>query len=280
MERLENFEKKNPIFWMTAGCLFVAVIGLVDFVTGREFAFSLFYLIPIVLVSWFSGKNFGFVISAIAAITWFIADAQYEQSYSQPIIGYWNAAIRFGFFVVVNQLLPALKALEREKHISRTDDLTGIPNRRHFFEVINTEINRSQRYKHPFTIAYIDLDGFKAVNDRFGHQTGDQLLCTFVNQVKSYLRRTDFMARLGGDEFILLLFETDQAEALMIISKIQSALLDEMKRNDWPVTFSIGVLIYRDGSITADELISRADNLMYSVKKKGKNAINYAVYVS
>jgi diguanylate cyclase (GGDEF)-like protein len=278
MDRLANLEKKSSLFWMTTGCLFVAGVGIADVVTGSELGFGLFYLIPIALVTWFSGRNPGFAISVIAAITWFIADALGGQSYSQPIVRYWNAAVRLGFFVVVTLLLPALKALEREKEIARIDPLTGIANRRHLFEAAQTELYRSQRYKRPFTIAYIDLDGFKTVNDQSGHRTGDRVLCAVVNRAKSHLRRTDFMARLGGDEFILLLPETDQDAAQIIVPKFQAALLDEMRRNDWPVTFSVGAFTYRDGPIDADELIKRADDLMYSVKKNGKNAIAYAVY--
>jgi len=279
MDRLANLEKKISLYWMTTGCLFVAVVGIGDYVTGNELSFSLFYLIPIVLVTWFSGRNLGLAISVIAAITWFVADALVGQSYPPPlVIRYWNAIVRLCFFVVVTLLLSALKALEREKEIARVDHLTGTANRRYFFEVAQTELDRSQRYKRPFTIAYIDLDGLKTVNDQSGHRTGDKLLCAVVNRAKSHLRRTDLMARLGGDEFILLLPEIGQDAAQMIIPKIQSILLDEMRRNDWPVTFSIGALTYRDGPITADELLRRADELMYSVKRSGKNAIAYAVY--
>jgi diguanylate cyclase (GGDEF)-like protein len=278
MNRLTNLEKKSSLFWMTIGCLFVAGVAIAHFVSDPDLSLSIFYLIPIVLVTWFSGRNLGLAMSFIAAITWFIVDALAGESYSLPIIRYWNAAVRLGFFVVVTLLLPALKALEREKEIARIDDLTGTANRRHFFEVAQAELNRSQRYKHAFTIAYIDLDGLKTVNDQSGHRTGDKLLCAVVNRAKSHLRITDLMARLGGDEFILLLPEIDQDAAQIIVPKIQSALLDEMRRNDWPVTFSIGALTYRDGPITADELIKRADDLMYSVKKNSKNAIAYAVY--
>ncbi len=278
MDLLANLEKKIALYWITTGCVSVAVVGIGDYVTGNELSFSLFYLIPIVLVTWFSGRNLGLAISVIAAITWFIADALVGQPYSQPIIRYWNAAVRLGFFVLVTLLLPALKALEHEKEIARVDHLTGTANRRHFFEVAQTELDRSQRFKRPFTIVYIDLDGLKTVNDQSGHRTGDKLLCAVVNRAKSHLRRTDLLARLGGDEFILLLPEIGQDAAQMIVPKIQSILLNEMRRNKWPVTFSIGALTYRDGPITADELIKRADDLMYSVKRSGKNAIAYAVY--
>lgn len=123
-----------------------------------------------------------------------------------------------------------------------------------------------------------DLDGFKAVNDQSGHHTGDKVLRAVVNRAKSRLRKTDSLGRLGGDEFMLLLPEVDHDAAKLTVPIIQSALLDEMRRNHWPVTFSIGVVTYQHGPMTADELIRRADEVMYSVKKEGKNAIAYAVY--
>jgi diguanylate cyclase (GGDEF)-like protein len=275
-DRLANLEKKSALSWMATGCLFVASIGILDIATGSEISFSLFYLIPIALAGWFSGRNLGLAISVISALMWFIADVLAGQSYSLPIIRYWNAAVRLGFFVLVSLLLPKLKALEREKAIARLDDLTGAANRRHLFEVAQAELDRSQRYKRPFTIAYIDLDGFKAVNDQSGHRTGDKLLCAIASVAKSHLRKTDLVGRLGGDEFILLLPEIGHDAARVTVRKIQSALLDEMRRNHWPVTLSIGVVTYVDGPITVDELIRRADELMYSVKETGKNAIAYA----
>jgi diguanylate cyclase (GGDEF)-like protein len=275
---LEYLEKRSSLFWIITGSISVVGVGVADIATGRELAFSLFYLAPIALITWFSGRTLGFVISVASAVMWFIADVSAGQSYSQPVIRYWNAVARLGFFVAVTLLLPALRALEREKGLARTDHLTGVANRRRFFEVAQTELDRSQRYKRPFTIAYIDIDGFKTVNDQWGHSAGDKLLCAVVNRAKSQFRKTDFIARLGGDEFVVLLPETDQHTARIAVPKIQDTLIDEMRRNDWPVTFSIGVLTIVEAQITTDELIKRADSLMYSVKKDGKNAIAYAIY--
>jgi len=275
---LANLEKRSSLFWMIIGLIFVVGVGAIDFETGSELAFSLFYLIPIVFVTWFASKKLGLVFSVISAITWFVADAFTGQSYSQPFIRYWNAGIRLGFFVVVTLLLPALKELDREKEMARTDYLTGVSNRRSFFEIAQRELDRTQRYKQPFTLAYIDLDGFKTVNDQWGHRVGDKLLCAVVNQARKCLRKTDTIARLGGDEFMLLLPETDQVESQIIVSRIQFDLLQEMQRNNWPVTFSIGVLTCRQSQVTTDELIKKADELMYSVKKNGKNAVAYEVY--
>ncbi len=277
---LKHFDKSSSLFWILTGLAFVVCIGIVDIVTGTELAFSVFYLIPIVLVTWFSGRNPGLMISLASAAMWFIADDLAGQTYSLPLIRYWNTVVRLGFFVLVTLLLPALKALESEKSLARTDYLTSIPNRRHFFELAQTELDRSQRYNHPITVAYIDLDSFKAVNDHWGHKTGDKLLCAVVDRVKSQLRSTDVIARLGGDEFVILLPETDQDAAKLAISKIQNALTDEMRLNGWPVTFSIGVLTCLETQISLDDLIKTADGLMYSVKKNGKNAISYTVYAA
>ena len=275
---LEYLEKSSSLFWALLGFIVVICIGGADILTGSELAFSVFYLIPIGVVTWFSGRNPGLFISLVSAVMWFLADDLSGQSYSQPLIRYWNTAVRFGFFVVVTILLPVLRALEREKSLARTDYLTGIANRRHFFELAQTELERSQRYQHPITLAYIDLDNFKIVNDQWGHKTGDKLLCAVVDRAKSQLRGTDTIARLGGDEFVLLLPETDQVAAKMVIPKIHNILTDEMRLNGWPVTFSIGVLTCLDTQIPMDELIKRADGLMYFVKRTGKNAIAYEVF--
>ncbi|PPD03816.1 MAG: GGDEF domain-containing protein [Methylobacter sp.] len=269
---------KNPVILLIA-CLLVNIgIGVVDFKLGREFGFSIFYLMPIILVTLVLGRHVGLIFCIIATGTWFAVDQLSNTSYSHPMIGYWNAIMRLGFFVMITWLFPFLQELEREKQISRIDDLTGIANRRYFFELLQAELNRFQRYKHAFTIVYIDLDGFKLVNDKYGHMIGDRVLCAFVNRAKKLLRDTDIIGRLGGDEFIFLLPEMGQDDAKITVAKVQSGLLDEMNKNNWPVTFSIGVLSYKMGEISADELVKRADRLMYTVKNNSKNAIAYGVY--
>jgi diguanylate cyclase (GGDEF)-like protein len=179
----------------------------------------------------------------------------------------------------VTLLLSALKkAHEHEKELARVDSLTGAVNARFFSELMQLEIARSQRYGHPLTLAFVDVDNFKAVNDRFGHSVGDKVLYSIVTHVRGHLRKTDVIARLGGDEFAFLLPETDQTGARVTFSKIQIGLLDEMRRNNWPVTFSIGVVTCISTPQTSDELVKQADDLMYSVKNNGKNGIIYSVY--
>ncbi len=274
-----RLEQRGPFFWVVAGFVLVLGVGIVDLLTGYELAFSLFYFLPVSLVAWFGGRNIGIAISVVSGICWFGADHFAGHPYSHPAIPYWNAAIRFSVFLTVAILVSALRrAHDHEKELARIDGLTGAVNVRFFYELLRMEIDRTQRTQRPFTIVYLDLDNFKQVNDHNGHSVGDKVLYAVVDRAKSQLRRIDVVARLGGDEFAFLLPETDQSEARVVISKVQIGMLEEMRRNNWPVTFSIGVLTCFEVPKAIDELIKQADALMYSVKNSGKNAIRYAIY--
>ena len=279
MHTIDRLEKWSKSLWLLIGFVLILGLGLLDFLTGYEFSFSLFYLLPISLVVWFAGRLLGVAASIASAVAWLLADILSGNHYSSPIIYFWNTAIRFGFFLIVTLLLAALKkALEREKVVSRTDRLTGAASVDFFYELFQAEIYRFQRNQHPFTLVYIDLDNFKAVNDQFGHSVGDMVLRSVVSQSRNVLRKTDIVARLGGDEFAILFPETDQKTAQALIPRIQQGLLAEMKKSNWPVTFSIGAITFLATPGTINDLIKMADDLMYTVKNDGKNAIGYSVY--
>jgi len=275
MRLLDYFEGKPR--WLVAGLGFAAIgiVGVMDFVTGRELSIAVFYLLPIAFVTWFVRRKAGVVISLIGALVWFIAD-YLDATDANPIIIYWNGFMMLGFFLVFTDILDKLHdALGREQVLARKDHLTGAENSRSFLEILAEEMERSRRYGHPFTVAYIDLDNFKQVNDRFGHSAGNEVLCRVVGVIRSHLRTTDTVARLGGDEFALLLTETGFAQADAVFRKIHPILLDAMGERGWPVTFSIGVVTYAVPPPTVDEAIRRADDLMYAVKNSGKNRVRH-----
>jgi diguanylate cyclase (GGDEF)-like protein len=110
----------------------------------------------------------------------------------------------------------------QERNLSRTDTLTGIPNRRAFLESLEIEKNRARRYDHPLTLDYVDLDHFKQLNDTLGHNTGDELLRVVANAMKLDVRQVDVLARLGGDEFAVLLPETGRVAASAAFGKLRS----------------------------------------------------------
>ncbi len=277
--RAELLENRPTRFWVMVCIGLVLGVAVLDTLTGYELAFSLFYLLPIAVATWYGNRNLGLLLSLASAISWFTADTLMEHPYSHPAIPYWNTAIRFGIFLVVTLLISELKkAHEREKGFARNDYLTGAVNRRYFNELLEMEMNRSARNSRPLCLAYVDLDNFKYVNDHFGHAAGDAVLCTTVQYAKARLRKVDVVARLGGDEFAILLSETHQADARVVITEIRNGLLEEMQRQKWPVTFSFGVLTCHQPPATPEALIKAADQLMYRVKHAGKDSVEYAEY--
>jgi len=279
MRTREHSDRRSRLFFIAIGFVLVIAIGAFDEITGPEYSTSLFYLIPIILVTWYTDRWIGAIISVSSAMTWFIADAMAGATYSKWIVPYWNAVIRLGFFLVITYLLAELKnALDTEREMARVDSLTGAVNGKYFVELANDEIARAGRYGHPFTLAYIDLDNFKTVNDHFGHIEGNGVLSTVVSTIRKNIRATDVIARLGGDEFAILFPETGVDQAKVAVRKIQRSLLDSMQMNEWPVTFSIGAVTFVTAPSTVDEMIKLADALMYSVKNTGKNEIKHEVF--
>ena len=276
---VEYLSKLPQLLLISVGTGMVLLVGILNHMAGPEISTTIFYLIPIVLVTWFTKRSIGFVFSILSALTWLIADLTSGAAHLNSDIPYWNGVARLGSFFILTFVLSTLKnTLRQEKEYSRTDFLTGTRNRRYFIELLNMEINRAHRYDHPFTVVCIDLDNFKTVNDCFGHSTGDILLRLIARTIQQNIRVTDTLARLGGDEFAILLPETGRNVAEVILQKVQEINLEIMRRHGWPVTFSIGVATFTSPPSTVDDTLRISDQLMYSAKNKGKNSIQYEVF--
>jgi diguanylate cyclase (GGDEF)-like protein len=276
MQVIEFLQRQSKRCIVSAGVVQVLVLWIIDYVTGPDFSFVVFYLFPVFLVTWFAGKQAGIAISLMSGIAWFVADMLTATADGSGAIPYLNLVTKLGFFLVVNFTISSLKvSLEREREMARTDYLTRVANSRYFAEIASNEIKRAGRYLHPFTVAYLDIDDFKSVNDRWGHSTGDQLLALVAETIRSNIRATDSIARLGGDEFVFLLPETGYDAASVVIQKVNQSLQAAMGRKGWPVTFSIGVVTFRTPPDSVDGMIRVADAFMYSVKHSGKNRIQH-----
>jgi diguanylate cyclase len=168
--------------------------------------------------------------------------------------------------------------LEQEKVRAVTDTLTGLPNREAYGERVHNEILRWQRYQHPLSLAVLDIDFFKKVNDEYGHQMGDKVLKAISTSVANRLREVDFMARFGGEEFVLLLPETTAEEALSLLNRTRERLAkthmrskkDDGEETKFTVTVSIGISEFKEGD-TADDVFERADKALYEAKESGRN---------
>jgi len=275
VEFLNNRSQASLVFLYFS---LVALIGFVDYWTGVQVSVSILYLLPITMAAWFSGKSQSLMVSLLSATAWLMADLQEEKHYSILAAPYWNSVVMLSIFLIVGYLLAELKTLlQREESLARTDYLTGVANKRSFTELTDFEIKRFARYGHIFSVAYIDIDNFKQVNDQYGHNAGDELLKTVADGIKNKIRETDLAARLGGDEFVVFLPETGSEDAEAVISKIIQGLSGEMEKNKWQVTFSIGLATFLKPPRTVEEIIAKADSLMYSAKTGGKNMIKKEV---
>lgn len=273
MNIIRYLQTKPKWLSLILGLSLVIMLGYIDSTIPPNISFSPFYLIPVSLTTWLAGELAGLLISVASAVTWYLVNPV-EKSAGNDFIPLWNAFMRFIFFAITTYLLAEIKySRQRENKLSRTDALTGLANSRAFFELAEREIKRGIRYRYSLTVAYIDADNFKQFNERFGSRTGDDLLKIIADTITANLRNTDLIARLGGDEFAILLPETGYEPAQTAISRVQNALLETVSERKWPVTFSIGAVTFIKPPASVEEMIERADNIMYFVKHNGKNMV-------
>jgi diguanylate cyclase (GGDEF)-like protein len=259
------------------GSLFgIFCIGMLDYLTGSELSFSIFYLIPISIATLSAGPRWGMAISVLSAGVWYLADQSAGIGYNNMFIPLWNTLMRFGYFSLHTALLTVLVTLlDQMRTMALTDSLTGAANWRNFEGFARRELQKSSRSGLPITVAYADLDNFKAINDHLGHDAGDLILRMTVQISQKNIRPGDMVARIGGDEFVFLFPETDFDGASHVLERIRTAFHEEMKQDDKQMTMSIGAYTYAAPPASVEDLLKRADNLMYTVKQGGKNGLRH-----
>ncbi len=181
---------------------------------------------------------------------------------------------------IISLMKTAFELVEAElelKKLAITDELTGIFNRRYFLDVAEREIARALRFGKPFAAILLDIDGFKKINDRYGHGAGDAVLVNLASICKRHCRKIDTFARYGGDEFYFLLPECTREEAQIFAERIRSAIEKmrvDYEGNSIPVTASLGVQSFTGAEDSLDRLLIRTDSAMYAAKQAGKNQIS------
>lgn len=273
MNLTEFLGRQNKHVLVAIGIVLLLGITVGDFVTGPEFASSVFYLIPVSFFAWFIGKRVGLITAVMSAVITLVVHAAFPHTRRSVII-YWNAAAWLGVYVFFVLIIAELRGLyEREWHFSHTDVLTKLANRRAFFEILETEKERATRYGFPLTLAYLDIDHFKQINDRFGHPAGDRLLAIVAKTMQNNVRKIDVAARLGGDEFAVLLPETAADAASAVLRKLHEVLDAKMRDGHWPITFSMGAVTFQPPPNSVQEMISKADEVMYAAKTSGRDRV-------
>jgi len=275
---------RDVIFWkpnrdkrlavVAFGVVLTSLIYLLHTVTGPAYEFHIFFSLPVSFVTWYAGAFAGYALAALAVSLWLIADRELIGVQADPLPLLFNTSARLLLNVgAVWLILNLQRLLKRERRLAREDPLTGLANRREFFEQGRRALAQAERRAAPFTAAFIDLDRFKEVNDRLGHDAGDAVLRCVANELQGDLRTGDVVGRLGGDEFALLMPGMDSAKAGPCVETLRQRLLAVMRAHDWPVSFSIGVASYGTAPESLDAVLTTADGLMYGAKDGGRDRI-------
>ncbi|HUF13511.1 MAG TPA: GGDEF domain-containing protein [Longimicrobiales bacterium] len=256
-----------------ASLVLLVVLGWLDLATGWELSFSIFYFVPVALGSWRGGSRAAIALALASGVVWYSADQLAGHMYSRSWTPYWNAFVRFGMFLALGLTLAALRAaLQRANALARIDALTGVANSRAFQEQLLYHMESARRHRDPITLAAIDLDNFKTVNDIDGHAGGDDALVKVARVLTNRLRAVDVIARIGGDEFAALLPRTSHDGAVRVLEEVRSGIEADMLRDGRPITASIGVVSCR-GDIAPAHLLEVADRALYRAKADGRNRI-------
>lgn len=261
------------------GTVWLIAVSAADYFTHFTYLleFSPFYLVPVSFFSWFIGKRSGITASILSVAISFMV--RFKDA--PGAVAYWNALIFAALYITATLLIVQLKGLyERERDLSRIDPLTKIPNRRALHEAASQAKSLAERNRVPLSICYVDVDNFKSINDRFGHNAGDRVLAVAAATIAGALRPSDVVARMGGDEFAVLLPGTHWNDAAGIMRRVGDQLQHAMRQHNWPVTFSIGIASFSPPLASVAEMLAEADKAMYVQKKRGREPLGECDVVS
>jgi len=175
------------------------------------------------------------------------------------------------------EVIRSAQLLEETRRLAITDSLTGLFNRRHFNQQLEENVGRAARYDEPLALVFLDVDHFKSVNDKFGHQAGDRCLQALARTLRESVRDSDQIARIGGEEFAVLLIRADRELALSITERLRDRIDDLILEEDPPLpvdlTASLGVAFFREDGDDPKTLMRSADRALYTAKGLGRNRV-------
>ncbi len=248
----EQIEKKTAWLWnwplWGKRLLFfglILLVGALDFVTGTDLSFSIFYIVPIFLAAWFIGLLDGLCFSLLASLVWILADHILKFDFHLAPAHYWNGTGTIAIYFLVSALATSLhESLSQAKHLIRIDQLTNVVNRRAFLEAVKTEIARVAHEPAPITVMFLSINHLKDINAQAGIETGDLTLILTAKLIKSAIRGMDTIARFSGDEFAMLLPGGSETTARGIIARLLDQIARESQSLGHPFDVTIGCVTF------------------------------------
>jgi diguanylate cyclase (GGDEF)-like protein len=253
-----------------------------DWATGPQVNVIVLYLMIACFAAWCLGERVGILLGLAAVVMTGLLNgfgtAPGHVGPVHPAAMAWNTVGRILSMTLMVVLASGLRhALDQARWRASTDGLTGVLNKTAFSRRLDTLVTQAQRRGDSLVMAYIDLDGFKGVNDGYGHAAGDALLCRFAESAADAIRANDLFARIGGDEFIALLTVRDCANGDVAAERLHDRLTRILRDTGHQVTCSMGALVLDSRQVANPaSLVEAADGLMYEVKHSGKNALRIA----
>lgn len=256
----------------------ILLITAVDFFSGSELRVFPLYYLPISLAAWSFGRTGAVAAAVLSAIGWRWSKQLAGLEFSLPVIWVANTLVQGTSFTFVGLLMASLRrSLSHERALSRMDALCPLLNSRSFYKEGDRLLALCRRNKRPITLASIDLDNFKAVNDTLGHKAGDEFLLTVAQVLLSSIRASDLAARLGGDEFAIMLPEAGPDQSRWVLERIRGAICQAASDLPSAVSVSVGAVTDMTSRHDLGTMIQMADTIMYSVKTDGKNRVHLEV---
>ncbi|MDQ3982071.1 MAG: GGDEF domain-containing protein [Actinomycetota bacterium] len=266
---LERQSDTAAQLWALAG---IALVGYLQYLSSPRLVFSIFYVLPLLLLGWKVGGRAAAPLCAVAAVVASLGDVAFDPERRDLGILGWNVVSRFGVFLIVASLRAGI---ERQERLAGTDPLTGVANSRSFEEAAGRAVASFETARHPLTICYLDLDDFKRINDSFGHSGGDAALKAVASALLATTRDSDVVARLGGDEFALLLPATGSDGACRMLEGLKGRVQEAAANLPSDVSFSVGAATFLVEPASVDEMIGAADTMMYAAKRAGKSTFRH-----
>ncbi len=269
-----SFRTPHRVMVVALGLTSVAILGVIDALSTPHVGFALFYALVIMGVTFHAGWVAGAIVAIVASGAALMSSLLYAPDDVTVTAAMWNLGNEVAVFVVLVLTIHQIRTMfDKLAGQSRTDLLTGALNTRGVLEAFERERSRAIRNATPLTLAFIDLDNMKRVNDELGHAEGDEMLRILASSVLGSIREFDVFGRVGGDEFALLLPDTDEQDALKAIQRLRSVVNRRTHARSPYISVSVGVVTFRREPPEASDALRAADALMYVAKRAGGNRV-------